>query len=285
MAEMAVTPMVEALATSNAAQAAANNNVYKRHRIENAINCRGVVMIITITIVAMIAATMLAIPLAYADVHTATYWKGYKEGKLDANNDGSYTQDCHGTPTEISHCVIGYWDALKYYGSTIPFNIGVQLAKLGAGGVAQNESCLYVPTNASGDLNSTMQQNSCKAGYWYEHGLNTSQQAIGRSGTGGIAGNGGVGGVGGNGGTGGNGGHGTPGTNANGRPGTNANGVSGNGGIGGNGGVGGAGGAGGIGGKGGTCTTSPCNANGGNANGGNGGNANGGNANGDESGD
>jgi hypothetical protein len=247
-------------------------------------------MIITITVGAMIAATILAIPLAYADVHTVTYWKGYKEGKLDANNDGSYTQDCHGTPTEISHCVIGYWDALKYYGSTIPFKIGIRLAKLGIGGVAQNESCSYGSTDGSGDLNSTMQQNSCKAGYWYEHGLNT-QQLVSRGGTGGTPGNGGVGGVGGNGGTAGNGGNGTPGTNANGKPGTNANGVSGNGGAGGNGGVGGAGGSGGIGGNGGTCTTSPCNAgsarggnggNGGNANGGNGGNANGGNANGDD---
>ena len=195
------------------------------------------------------------------------------------NLEGSRTQDCHGTSTEISHCIIGYWDALKYYGSTIPFNIGVQLAKLGVGWVAKNESCSYGSTDGSGDLNSTMQQ---KAGYWYEHGLDTSQQAIGPGGTSGTPGNGGVGGVGGNGGTAGNGGHGTPGTNANGVPGTNANGVSGNGGIGGNGGVGGAGGAGGVGGNGGTCTTSPCNANGGNANGGNGGNANGGNSNGDD---
>jgi hypothetical protein len=43
------------------------------------------------------------------------------------------------------------------------------------------------------------------------------------------------------------------------------------------------GGIGGIGGNGGTCTTSPCNSNGGSANGGNGGSANGGNAKGEES--
>jgi hypothetical protein len=239
-------------------------------------------MINTITVGAMIAAAILTIPLAYANVHTATYWKGYKEGKFDANNNGNYTQDCHGTPTQISNCVIGYWDGLKYYGSTVPFNIGIQLVKLDAGRAA-HESCSYGLKNGSGDLNSTMQQNSCIAGYWYEHGLNTSQHAIARDGTGGTPGNGGIGGAGGNGGTAGNGGHGKSGTNANGAPGTNANGVSGNGGIGGNGGTGGSGGAGGIGGNGGTCTTSPCKANGGNANGGNGGNANGGNANGDDS--
>ena len=247
-------------------------------------------MIIRITVGAVIAATLLAIPLAYANVHTATYWKGYKEGKFDANNDGNYTQECHGTPIEINHCVTGYWDALKYFGSTIPFNIGIQLAKLGVGGEALNKSCSYDATHGSSDfnndINSTMQHNSCKAGYEFEHGLNTSQRAM----AGGRAGMGGIGGAGGNGGTARNGEHGTPGTNANGAPGTdangapgtNANGASGNGGIGGNGGVGGAGGAGGIGGNGGTCTTSPCNANGGNANGGNGGNANGGNANGDD---
>jgi hypothetical protein len=251
----------------------------------NTTNCHGVAMINTITLGAMIAAAISTIPLAYANVHTATYWKGYKEGKIDANNNGNYTQDCHGTPTEISHCVIGYWDGLKYYGSTVPFNIGIQLAKLDAGGGA-HEPCSYGLTDGSGALNSTMQQSSCIAGYRYQHGLNTSQQAIARDGAGGnggTAGNGGIGGAGGNGGTAGKGGHGTPGTNANGAPGTNVNGISGNGGIGGNGGTGGAGGAGGIGGNGGTCTTSSCNANGGTANGGNGGNANGGNANGDDS--
>jgi hypothetical protein len=240
-------------------------------------------MIITITVGLIISATILTIPLAYAEVHTPTFWKGYKEGKFDANNDGNYTQDCHGTPTEISNCVMGYWDGLKYYGSTVPFKIGIQLAKIGAGGTAQGKLCLYGSTDSLGHLNSTMQQNSCKAGYRYEHSLNGSQQTIGRGGTGGIPGNGGVGGAGGNGGIAGNGGYGIPGTNANGVPGTNANGASGQGGIGGNGGVGGAGGSGGIGGNGGTCTTSPCNANGGNANGGNGGNANGGNANDDDS--
>ena len=85
-------------------------------------------MINIITVGTMIAATILTIPLTYANVytaaltyanvHTAAYWKGYKEGKFDANNNGNYTQDCHGAPTEISHCVIGYWDGLKYYGST-----------------------------------------------------------------------------------------------------------------------------------------------------------------------
>ncbi|MGB8938350.1 MAG: hypothetical protein WCC17_24925 [Candidatus Nitrosopolaris sp.] len=67
-------------------------------------------MINTITVGAMIAAAILTIRLAYANVHTATYWQGYKEGKFDANNNGNYTQDCHGTPTQISNCVIGYWD-------------------------------------------------------------------------------------------------------------------------------------------------------------------------------
>ncbi|MGA8081897.1 MAG: hypothetical protein WB988_08530 [Candidatus Nitrosopolaris sp.] len=39
-------------------------------------------MINTITVGAMIAAAILTMPLAYANVHTATYWKGYKEGKF-----------------------------------------------------------------------------------------------------------------------------------------------------------------------------------------------------------
>ena len=173
---------------------------------------------------------------------------------------------------------MGWIEILWFY---CPFNIGIQLAKFYAGG-ADHESCSYGLTDGSGDLNSTMQQNSCIAGYWYEHGPNTSQQTFARGGIGGTAGNGGVGGAGGNGGTAGNGGHGRPGTNANGVPGTNANGASRNGDVGGNGGTGGAGGVGGTGGNGGTCTTSPCNANGGSANGGNGGNANGGNADGDD---
>ena len=66
--------------------------------------------------------------------------------------------------------------------------------------VRAHESCSYGLTDGSGDLNSTMQQNSCIAGYWYEHGLNTSQHAIAGDGTGGTPGNGGIGGAGGKGG-------------------------------------------------------------------------------------
>lgn len=69
----------------------------------SSINYHGVAMIVTFTVGAITAAAILTIPLAYAIVHTAAYWIGYKEGKFDANNDGNYTQDCHGTPTGISH--------------------------------------------------------------------------------------------------------------------------------------------------------------------------------------